>query len=96
MKLFYTPESIEDLERLREFIAVENPKSAQRISSELVSGISKLKVLPNKGRKVMQSPNPEKIRDLSVGKYIVRYLILENEIHILRIWHRREDWYNDV
>ncbi len=95
MNLFYTPESIADLERLREFIEVKNPKSAQRISAELVSGISKLQVLPNIGRKVMQSPNPEKIRDLSVGKYIVRYLILENEIHILRIWHRREDWDND-
>ncbi|MGZ8161059.1 MAG: hypothetical protein ACXWT4_19975 [Methylobacter sp.] len=32
------------------------------------------------------------MRDLSVSLYIVRYLILGDEIHILRIWHKRENW----
>ncbi|MBU2514401.1 hypothetical protein KJ966_23960 [bacterium] len=24
--------------------------------------------------------------------YIARYLILQETIHILRIWHKKEDW----
>lgn len=95
MKLYYTPESIGDLARLREFIANKNPEAAQRIGTELATGISKLKELPYLGRKVSKAPNPEAVRDLAVSLYIVRYLVLENEIHVLRIWHKREDWANE-
>jgi plasmid stabilization system protein ParE len=94
MRLYYTPESIGDLARLREFIASKNPESASRIAAELVAGIARLKDLPQLGRKVLKAPNPEAVRDLSVGMYIVRYLVRDNEIHILRIWHKREDWSN--
>lgn len=94
MRLYYTPESIGDLVRLREFIAVKSPESAGRIAAELLAGIARLKELPNLGRKVLKAPNPEAVRDLSVGMYIVRYLIRDSEIHVLRIWHKREDWSN--
>ncbi len=92
MKLLYTPEAFHDLKRVRKFIADNNPEAAQRIGSELVEGISKLKDFPHIGRQVPKAPNPEMVRDISVGMYIVRYLVLENEINILRIWHKREDW----
>ncbi len=39
MKLVYTDEAIEDLKRLREFIAVHNPSAAGRIATELVGKI---------------------------------------------------------
>lgn len=94
MRLLYTPEAIDDLRRLREFIAENNPEAAERIGSELVGGINKLVDLPFLGRKVLKAPNPEMVRDLSVGSYIVRYLLLENELHVLRVWHKREDWAN--
>lgn len=91
MKLLYTPEAITDLRRLREFIAEKNPEAAQKIGAQLVSDISRLVVLPRLGRKVQKAPNPEMVRDLSAGAYIVRYLILDDEIHVLRLWHTRSD-----
>ncbi|MGJ0514764.1 MAG: type II toxin-antitoxin system RelE/ParE family toxin [Methylomicrobium sp.] len=91
MIISYTPEAVEDLQRLRAFIAEKNPASAQKIAAELLAGIAKLKDLPNLGRKAAKAPNPEMMRDLSVSLYIVRYLILDDEIHILRIWHKREN-----
>ena len=94
MKLLYTPEAIDDLQRLREFIEVKNPEAVARIGQNLIQGISKLKDLPYMGRKVLKAPNPEMVRDLSVDMYIARYLVLENEIHVLRIWHKRENWAN--
>ena len=94
MIIFYTPEAINDLQRLRAFIEEKNPTAAQKVADELLTGITVLKELPNLGRKVAKAPNPEIIRDLSVNLYIVRYLILGDEIHILRIWHKRENWPN--
>jgi len=35
--------------------------------------------------------NPEKIRDLFIGNYTVRYLIVNDDVVILRIWHDREN-----
>lgn len=92
MKLLYTPEAINDLRRLREFIAEKNPEAAEKIGPQLMADISRLTTLPYLGRKVQRAPNPEKVRDLSSGTYIVRYLILDDEIHVLRVWHKREDW----
>jgi plasmid stabilization system protein ParE len=90
--VFYTPEARDDLQRLRAFIAENNPAAAQKIAADLLAGIAMLKEPPYLGRKVEKAPNPEIMRDLSVSLYIVRYLILGDEIHILRIRHKRENW----
>ncbi len=94
MKLIYSHEAKVDLQRLREFIAEKNPNAANRIGLSLLSGIKKLKDFPLIGKKVLLAPDPELIRDLIVDAYIVRYLITDDAIFILRIWHHREDWNN--
>lgn len=92
MIVFYTTEARDDLQRLRAFIAEKNPAAAQKVAVDLLAGIGMLRELPYLGRKVAKAPNPEIMRDLSVSLYLVRYLILGDEIHILRIWHKRENW----
>ena len=91
MKVSFTPESINDLKRLREFIAIKNPLTAQCIATSLLKGISQLKTFPYLGVEVEQAPNPERVRDLIIGNYIARYLIRANEIDILRVWHQKEN-----
>ncbi len=90
MKLSYTPEAIADLIRLREFIAHKNPQAAQRIANDLIAGITQLKSFPLMGVGVEEAPDPEMIRDLVIGNYIARYLVHSKEVHILRIWHHKE------
>jgi len=90
MKLRYSRESIEDLVRLREFIADKNPVAAQRTAAALVAGIEKLKVFPKIGVQVLRAPQPDSIRDLFIGSYTARYLITADEIVILRLWHNKE------
>jgi hypothetical protein len=34
---------------------------------------------------------PHEVRRLVVGRYEVRYLVERDALHVLRIWHRRED-----
>lgn len=90
MKIQYSPEAVDDLVRLREFIAAKNPYAAKHVAQKLLSGIEKLKVFPEIGLSVQQSQDPEKIRDLFVKNYTVRYLIGQETIFILRVWHGKE------
>ncbi|MCF6234977.1 MAG: type II toxin-antitoxin system RelE/ParE family toxin [Gammaproteobacteria bacterium] len=90
MKITYTPEAIRDLIRLREFIENKNPQAAQRVAETIRNKIQQLKTFPLMGVEVEEAPDPEMIRDLIMGHYIVRYLVHSNEVHILRIWHHKE------
>lgn len=91
MKIEYTDVAINDLVRLREFIAEHNPQAAQKIARRLVVGIEQLLQQPRLGHPVRRAPDPERMRDLVLGRYVVRYTLLENVVLILRVWHHRED-----
>ena len=90
MKLVYSPEAVNDLVRLRRFIAERNPAAAARIAAELVGRIDQLLTFPEMGRPVPQSPEPGAVRDFAFGSYIVRYTVHLSALAILRIWHQLE------
>lgn len=90
MKLVYADEAIEDLKRLRAFIATHNPAAAARIATELVSKIELLPEFPKMGVPVAAAPVPDSVRDMVFGKYVVRYSLHASVIIILRIWHGLE------
>lgn len=90
MNLRFAPEAIDDLKRLREFIEEKNPVAAQRIAEDILLGIEKLTTFPKIGLKVERAFDPERIRDLFIGRYTVRYLIGDGEIIVLRLWHNKE------
>ena len=87
----YSPESIEDLQRVVEFVENKNPYAARRIAIDLQEGVDKLKHFPEVGLPVLKAVDPEKIRDLYVGAYTIRYLISQDVIYILRVWHNKEN-----
>lgn len=87
----YTDEAIKDLQRLREFIARNNPVAASRVASNLVSRVKLLAEFPQIGTPVNQAPNPESIRDMFFDKYVVRYSVHPDTVIILRIWHGLEN-----
>ena len=90
MNLRFSPEAVDDLVRLRNFIEEKNPVAAQRIARDLLLGMEKLKVFPEIGLKVDRAFEPQRIRDLFIERYTVRYLVGEGEIVILRLWHSKE------
>lgn len=90
MKLVYTEEAIEDLKRLRDFIALHNPTAAGRVAAELISKIDLLPDFPKMGTSVELAPVPDTIRDMVFGKYVVRYSVHVSTIIILRVWHEPE------
>ena len=91
MKISYSPESIDDLQRVVEFVEVKNLFAARRIAIDLQEGVDKLKQFPKIGLPVLKASDPEQIRDLYIGDYTLRYLITNEIIYILRIWHGKEN-----
>ncbi|EGG94415.1 hypothetical protein IMCC1989_2814 [gamma proteobacterium IMCC1989] len=94
MKVNYSPESIEDLQRVVEFVEQKNPYAARRIAIDLQEGMSRLKQFPEIGLPVLKATEPEKIRDLYIDDYTVRYLIAKDVIYVLRVWHNKENGKN--
>lgn len=90
MKLVYTDVAIEDLKRLRQFIAVHNPAAAARVATELVSKIELLTEQPEMGVPVQLSPDPGSMRDVIFGNYVIRYSLHITTIIVLRVWHGLE------
>jgi plasmid stabilization system protein ParE len=93
MKLAFSQEARDDLVRLRAFIAQHNPAAAQREARKLAKGIRRLRRYPRMGKRVDAAPGqaaPEEIRDWPVTNYLVRYLIANDRIIVLRVWHGKE------
>jgi plasmid stabilization system protein ParE len=91
MKVTYSPESIGDLQRVVEFVELKNHFAARRIAIDIQEGIEKLKQFPLVGLPVINAFDPEKIRDLYISNYTVRYLVENQRVHILRVWHNKEN-----
>jgi len=95
MKLEYTPQAINDLKRLHDFVADKHPLAARRIALELREAAEKLKAFPLIGLPVSRAPDSQRIRDLYSGRYTLRYRLApsvnSDVIQVLRIWHGKED-----
>ncbi len=91
MKIRFSPESVDDLHRVVEFVEVKNPFAARRLAVNLQESIDKLKQFPKIGLPVLKASDPETIRDLYIDDYTVRYLIADEIVYILRIWHNKEN-----
>ena len=96
MEIKFTPESLDDLERLRRFLMEAGTPYAKLMANDIVQSLHNLQSYPRLGLPVQRAPDPDVIRDLYIGKYCVRYLIDTEVIYILRIWHGREDERNKV
>jgi toxin ParE1/3/4 len=87
MKLLFTHSSQRDLVRLRDFIAETNSQAARHISQRLVTSINRLADQPEMGIDVEELSGT---LDLITADYVVRYVVLEEDIYILRTWHGKE------
>ncbi len=83
MRLIFSRAAVHDLVRLREFIAMHNPDTAKRVSQRLRGTIEGLVNNPQIGRPVPDLTG--EIRELIFGKYVARYEVRTNSLHVLRV-----------
>lgn len=90
MTLVWTDRAVSDLERLYDLLASVNPKAAARAIQSLVRQAGLLPNHPRIGEKV-ERYEPREVRRVLAGHYEIRYELDESGIHVLRIWHAREN-----
>ena len=88
MKIMFSDKAISDLKRLREFIAINNPENADKVASKIIRAINNLTIAPQLGKR-LESFSKE-VRELSIGRFVFRYLVEEEYVVILNIWHSKE------
>ena len=89
-RLAYTAAAIDDLVRLRAFIAEHDPAAAHRTGADLIKRIEAPRDFPLMGKAVESAPDPQGLRDMTFGKYVVRYAQSARALVVLRVWHHFE------
>ena len=90
-ELIWLDSAVNDLVRLREFIAKSNKEAAKRAANTIHEAAIRLSNYPLIGKPVIDLPD---YRDLlirfGVGGYFLRYRIEEQNIFIVHVRHYRE------
>lgn len=90
MQVQWTRRAVIDSDRLCDFLAQNDRDAAINLATQLDAAPNKLADYPRIGERV-ESYVVKEIRKLSVGRYVMHYEIIGNQILILRVWHSREE-----
>jgi len=89
MRVRWTTDAADDLERICDYIAEGRPESAGRVGQAIVQGIAALETFPNRGR----PGRVEGTRELVfVSLPFVAVYEVHDEVQVLRILHGAQQW----
>jgi plasmid stabilization system protein ParE len=90
--ILFSPDAVEDVERLRTFLDQNNPDAAQRALASIWTAIDRLQEFPDLGIPTEDADIRQIVVRFGASGYIVRYSALPEDENILitRIWHGRE------
>ena len=90
-ELIWLPEAKQDIARLHEFLKNKSPDAASRMVDLLLNGADKLMDFPEMGKPLGDElKRRELFLAFGAGAYVVRYILTENNIVVIRVWHSRE------
>lgn len=84
--------ALADLERQHQFLATINPEAAVKAVQSIVRSAGSLAENPKRGTPIADTPGLRKLL-VSFGKYgyILHYVLLDEEVLILRVYHGRQN-----
>jgi plasmid stabilization system protein ParE len=90
--ILFSPDAVEDVERLRSFLDRNNPDAARRALALIWAAIDRLQEFPDLGMPTGDADIRQIVVRFGASGYIVRYATLpaDETILITRIWHGRE------
>lgn len=90
--ILFSPDAVEDVERLRNFLDQINPGAARRAMESIWKAVDRLHEFPNLGVATGDADIRQIVVRFGASGYIVRYAALPGtkDILITRIWHGRE------
>ena len=90
-EIVWLDSAVNDVVRLREFIAKENPSAAKKAAEAIKDSAPRLIEAPSIGKPVKDLPQ---YRDLltrfGAGGYVLRYRVHSETVYIVHIRHYRE------
>ena len=89
MRVRWTTDAANDLERICDYIAERRPASARRVAQTIVQGLAALETFPNMGRQ----GRVEDTRELVFVPFpFVAVYEVHDEVQVLRILHGAQQW----
>jgi plasmid stabilization system protein ParE len=90
--ILLSPDAVDDIERLRNFLGQNNPDAARRALALIWTAIDRLQEFPDLGMPTGDADIRQIVIRFGASGYIVRYALLREDGNILitRIWHGRE------
>jgi addiction module RelE/StbE family toxin len=85
-KLIWSPQAIEDLQAIAEYIARDSTIYAESTVERIFQAPERLTQFPKLGR-IVPEKNDESVREIFVFQYRIIYEILASEIHVLTVVH---------
>ena len=90
MTIRWSAEARDDVDRLADFVAAFDPHRASDAEYQLNQAPKKLLQFHRLGARLSEF-DPREVRELRVGRYLLRYELIGSEIRVLRFFHGRED-----
>ena len=95
-RVVWSPEALEDLAYIYHYIKIDNSRAAKKTVDKLRNLAKKIPDNPEIGKKFPEHDR-EDVRERVYGSYRLIYqLVGDNEIHILQIFHSRQDELPDL
>jgi len=92
MRVIWSPGALDDLVRLRRFLAGANPAAAARAIKTIREGVKSLRDNPGMGRPVigLHGEFRERLIPFGASVYVVRYRVEDQAVLLLAVRHGRE------
>ncbi|HEY9849009.1 MAG TPA: type II toxin-antitoxin system RelE/ParE family toxin [Leptolyngbyaceae cyanobacterium] len=82
----WTSQALADLEAIGDFIARDAPSFAQVFVDRVFQAVERLENFPRSGR-IVPEFGQEDIREIIFGSYRIVYLVREDDLNILTVFH---------
>lgn len=85
IELIWSPQSFQDLESIRAYVAADSPLYAELTVQRIVAAVERLRTFPESGRIVPERQSPD-LREVIVGKYRVVYRRTAGAVEIATVF----------
>ena len=90
MRVRWTTDAADDLERISDYIANDRSESARRVALHTVQTVDSLDTFPNRGRPGRVAGTRELV--LVPLPFIAIYEVHADEVQVLRVLHGAQEW----
>jgi addiction module RelE/StbE family toxin len=84
-RIIWSPQSVRDLQSIREYIAADSPVYAELVVGRLVKSVERLQAFPESGR-IVPERNSAEIREVIVAPYRVIYRFREGNVEVITVF----------